>query len=134
MKSNSGSAYWQVIVATVVQSVAATSVFVCYSVIVAPLQIEFEPSRMVLMPGISAVSLASGIMSPLPGRAVDRYSIRKLMLLGTLSSPPLFGLVLNRKGSYDYALYGMVGAAVLAILLLIPQVRETSRSTVQAQQ
>ena len=65
-----------------VQAVSAGSIFTGYGVVVAPLKMEFEPSNFVLMLGVSVTSMLSGLMSPFLGAAIDRFSVRKLMLLG----------------------------------------------------
>ncbi len=75
--------WWQVVAAMIVQAVSTASIYTSYSVIAASLQSAFEPSRMVLMLGMTATALASGLLSPSLGKAIDRYSIRRLMLIGT---------------------------------------------------
>lgn len=72
----------QVMVAFVVQGVSAATVFSSYSVVVAPFKLEFAPSNMTLMLGITITVLASGILSPIIGTALDRFSMRKLMTIG----------------------------------------------------
>lgn len=66
-----------------VQAVNAGSVFAAYSIVAAALKSEFAPSNMVLMLGITVSSLAGGLLSPALGTAVDRFSIRTLMLMGS---------------------------------------------------
>jgi len=77
--------WWQVAVALVLQAASSASVFTAYSVIAVPLQEAFQPSRMMLMMGITAAALASGSLSPPLGAAIDRFSLRLLMLGGTLA-------------------------------------------------
>lgn len=74
--------WWQVAAAFVVQAVSSASVFTAYSLVAVPFKIEFAPSNMVLMLGITVTVLATGILSPPVGAAVDRLSMRKLMLIG----------------------------------------------------
>lgn len=74
--------WWQVTAAFTVQGISAASVFTAYSVIAVALNTAFEPSRMVLMLGITMTSLAAGIASPALGAVIDRYSLRSLMMLG----------------------------------------------------
>lgn len=78
------SGWWQVAVALIIQAISAASIFTAYSVVAAPLKAEFQPSHMVLMLGLTITSLASGMLSPPLGTAVDRFSIRKLMMVGSL--------------------------------------------------
>lgn len=76
--------WWQVVAALVLQAASSASVFTAYSVIAVPLQETFEPSRMLLMMGITAATLATGTLGAPLGAAIDRFSLRVLMLGGTL--------------------------------------------------
>ena len=76
------SPWWQLVAAMLAQAICGGSIFSAYSVVVAPLKMEFAPSNMVLMLGMTVTSLASGLLSPYFGGALDRISIRKLMLFG----------------------------------------------------
>lgn len=76
--------WWQVAVALIVNAVSAAAVFTSYSVVAGSLEQAFEPSRMVLMLGITVTMLAAGIMSPVLGKALDRVSVRWMMLVGSL--------------------------------------------------
>lgn len=76
------SGWWQVAVALIIQGVSAASIFTGYSVVVTPFKLEFGPSNMVLMLGMTLTSLISGLLSPSIGGALDRFSMRKLMLTG----------------------------------------------------
>ena len=75
--------WWQVAVSLVLQAASSASIFTAYSIIAVPLEKTFEPSRMVLMLGIPAVVAATGVLSPVIGAAIDKFSIRLLMLAGT---------------------------------------------------
>ena len=76
--------WWQVVVAVMVQAVATGAVIYAYSVAVVPLAAEFQRSRMLLMLGITTMTLASGLLSPWLGAKLDTYSITRVMLLGAL--------------------------------------------------
>jgi len=107
----------QVIVATIVQAVSAATVFTAYSVIAVPLQAAFEPSRMVLMLGITAVALVSGITSPLLGKAIDRYSLRGLMIVGAvLLSLGLLLLSLSQSMVQVIAVYAVCFSVSVVIM------------------
>ncbi len=75
--------WWQVIVSMNVQAVSSAGVFMCYSIIAAQLQTAFQPSTMVLMLGVTVTVITGGIMGPFMGAAIDRFSIRRLMLAGS---------------------------------------------------
>jgi MFS family permease len=55
-----------------------------YGVVIVPLGEEFKPSRMVMMLGITVVSVTSALLAPPIGSMMDRFSIRRLMLLGAV--------------------------------------------------
>ncbi|MCB2076662.1 MAG: MFS transporter [Novosphingobium sp.] len=55
-----------------------------YSVLAVPLAREFEPTRMVLMLAMTVMAAASGVLAPLLGDLMDRFSLRALMLVGAV--------------------------------------------------
>ena len=60
---------------------------------VKPLAAEFDAPRLVVVLGLTLLMLMQGIVSPFLGRALDRYSIRGIMVLGLiLCAGGLFGL------------------------------------------
>jgi hypothetical protein len=65
------------------QAVAPGTIVVCFSVLAVPLQ-RFAPSRAVLMLTMTIVYLVNGLASPAIGAAMDRYSIRKLLMGGAI--------------------------------------------------
>ena len=73
----------QVVVAAVGQGLSTTSVVTAYSVVAVPLAGAFHPSRTALVLTITLVMLAISVLSPPIGAAMDRYSLRRLMLAGT---------------------------------------------------
>lgn len=77
--------WWQVLVALLVQAVATGTIAYSYSVIVVPLSGEFETTRMMLMLGMTAMTLAGGLLSPWLGATIDRYSLKRMMMLAAIS-------------------------------------------------
>ncbi len=77
--------WWQVLVALLVQAVATGTIAYSYSVVVVPLAGEFESSRMSLMLGITAMTLVGGLLSPWLGASIDRFSLKRMMLLSACS-------------------------------------------------
>jgi MFS family permease len=65
------------------QAVGPGAIIVCFSVIAVPLQ-SFAPSRAVLMLTMTITYLINGLTNPLLGAAMDRYSIRKLLVGGAV--------------------------------------------------
>ncbi|WP_317932644.1 MFS transporter [Halioxenophilus sp. WMMB6] len=109
--------WWQVAIALLMQAVAAASVFTAYSIIAVPLKAEFQPSNMVLMFGLTITSLASGILSPLLGSAIDRYSIRSLMMVGAgLISCGFFALSFAGSMNQVVIIYGLCMAPATVLL------------------
>ncbi|GIX29789.1 MAG: putative MFS-type transporter YcxA [Porticoccaceae bacterium] len=74
--------WWQVGVALLLNAASSASIFTAYSVIAVPLEAEFQPGRALLMMGITAANLAAGLLAPLGGAAIDRFSVRRLMGAG----------------------------------------------------
>lgn len=53
-----------------------------YSLVAVPLYREFAPPRMVLMLSMTVMAAASAVLMPFLGGVLDRFSVRKLMVLG----------------------------------------------------
>lgn len=79
--------WWLVGVAFIAQMVGAGAIMYSYSVIVLPFESEFQASRMAMMLGVTVMPLVSALISPFLGRALDRYSLRAFMLVGSLALP-----------------------------------------------
>jgi MFS family permease len=77
--------WYQVLVAFLIQAMGSGALYYSYSVLVVPFSEAFEPSRMVLMLGITAMTLLSGIISPWLGAAIDRHSVRNLICCGVMA-------------------------------------------------
>lgn len=76
-----------VIIAFLVQMISSGTIFYSYSIVAVPLGAEFQSSRTSMMFGITAMALAAGLMSPLLGRAIDRHSVRAMMIAAALALP-----------------------------------------------
>lgn len=79
--------WWILGIAFFVQMLGSGTIVYSYSVVAIPLGAEFEASRMAMMFGITAMSLSSAVISPFLGPALDRYSIRIIMLLAGMALP-----------------------------------------------
>ncbi|MBW2942214.1 MFS transporter [Zhongshania aquimaris] len=64
------------------QNLSISATFGVYSLFFIPLMNEFSASRSVISSGIAILTLIMGLMSPLVGGLLDRFSIRKIMLIG----------------------------------------------------
>ncbi len=82
MRNSIYPGWWQVATVLTVQAVCSASIFTGYSIIAVALKAEFQSSNAQLMMGVMVVSMLSGVLSPVLGRAFDTVSIRFLMALG----------------------------------------------------
>ena len=74
--------WYLAIVAFLLLMVSNGAIMYSYSVVAVPLGLEFEASRVTMMLGVTVMTLAGGIMSPLFGSLIDRWSLRSMMLIG----------------------------------------------------
>lgn len=109
--------WWQVGIALLIQAISGASIFTSYSLIVTPLKLEFQPSNTVLMLGITLVSMVSGIVSPILGKAIDQRSIRNFMLLGAVLLSLGFFLLSLAGNMIQVAIIYALCMAVGAVLL-----------------
>lgn len=63
---------------------AAGMIASTYSIIAVPLAQEFQPSRMVLMLTMTVLAATCSVLMPLLGNLMDRFSVRKMMVIGGL--------------------------------------------------
>ncbi|MEQ6889093.1 MFS transporter [Halomonas sp. CS7] len=84
MKSNA-SAWCQVFVAFWIQAIGIGSLVYAYGVVAVPLAEAFQPSRMLLMLGMAAMTLCAGLYSPWLGARIDHSSLRRLMAIGVVA-------------------------------------------------
>lgn len=75
---------WRQVVSSFILLGCIAMITSAYGVIALPLAEEFGPSRMVLMLGITVVSVTSALIAPPLGGLMDRFSMRWIMLAGAL--------------------------------------------------
>ncbi len=117
MASRIYQGWWQLAVAMLVQAINAGCIFTAYSVVTAPLKLEFAPSNMVLMLGMTATSLVSGLLSPTLGSAIDRFSLRNMMMLGATLVSTAFILISLTGNMVQVVLIYAAGMSVASVLL-----------------
>lgn len=117
MASRIYQGWWQLVVAMLVQAINAGCIFTAYSVVTAPLKLEFAPSNMVLMLGMTATSLVSGLLSPVLGTAIDRFSVRNMMMLGATLVATAFMLISLTGNMVQVVLIYAAGMSVASVLL-----------------
>ena len=97
-----------------------------------------EAGYAVMALAVALVGLFGGLVMPLQGVLVPRIfgqavigrasGLLNFVVLGLLLvSPPLFGLIFDKTGSYD-AIFAVFAAASLATVLLVPYVRLSPRA------
>jgi MFS family permease len=108
---------WRIVaVAFLAQGLSTAATVYLYGMFLKPLTTEFGASRMVAGLGLSAMYAVQALISPSLGRALDRHSIRAIMISGTLGM--CAGLVLLStvgalwQAGLVYALLVGVGSAM----------------------
>lgn len=84
MNKNFSHGWAQVFVALLVQGVSIGAVYFTYGLVAVSFGETFQADRMVLMLGVTCIMITSGIISPWAGVWLDRYPIKRLMLIGVL--------------------------------------------------
>ena len=82
MKKTVFAGWWQVAIGMLTQAAATGTIVTCFSVIAAPLAKEFGASRGELGLVMTLTYLIGGLINPILGTAMDRFSVRKIMLGG----------------------------------------------------
>ncbi|MFN8626771.1 MAG: MFS transporter [Candidatus Binatia bacterium] len=76
--------WWLVLVGLITQGLGAGGVIYAYSVLVLPLEHEFQTTRMAMMWGVTCSSLVAGLVSPWLGSLADRRPLHVLMAAGVV--------------------------------------------------
>jgi sugar phosphate permease len=83
MKRTIFAGWWQVAICMLTQATATGTIVTCFSVYAAPLGKEFGASRGELGLVMTLTYLIGGLLNPILGTAMDRFSVRKIMLGGS---------------------------------------------------
>ena len=117
MKKTLFVGWWQVVVSMLNQAIAPGTIVVCFSVLAVPLQKEFGPTRAVLGLTMTVTYLINGLTNPLLGAAMDRYSIRKILMIGgVLLGTGFFALSFATSMIHVFVVYGLFLALANAVL------------------
>src|SRR4029079_12019162 len=93
----------------IVQITAWGTSYYCLGVLAGPIVADTGWSRSLVYFGFTVALLVMGAASPLAGRAIDRYSARNVMALGTLLvSAGLYALSLVRSGVACLLVWGFL--------------------------
>jgi MFS family permease len=116
--------WYLAIVAFLLLMVSNGAIMYSYSVVAVPLGLEFEASRVTMMLGVTVMTLAGGIMSPLFGSLIDRWSLRSMMLIGVFGMSCGYFLLSFTTASWQVPLiYGAL--MMLGLNLLGPLTTST---------
>lgn len=80
-----GPAWKQVVACLILQGVSGGTISSAYGVLAVPYGAEFDTSRMVVMLGMTVTLLATAILSPFAGGWMEKWSMRGLMLFGSIA-------------------------------------------------
>jgi MFS family permease len=109
--------WWQVVVCMLNQAMAPGTIIVCFSVIAVPIQKEFETSRTALTLTMTLTYLVNGLTNPWLGAAMDRYSIRKILIGGAMClAAGYFALSFSTSIIHVYLAYGLLLALAITTL------------------
>ena len=120
---------WRQVALSFILLAAVAMIATSYSILAVPLAEEFQPSRMVLMLSMTVLAGVSGLLSPFLGSLMDRFSLRNLMMLGTvmlaagyaaLSLAPTFTVVLVIFGVFIAPANVLLGPVAAGMLMLLP--------------
>ncbi|MFV0277138.1 MAG: MFS transporter [Parahaliea sp.] len=107
-------------VATLAQNLAIGLTYGSYGLLLAEISATFDGSRSSVSMGIALVSLVSGLSSPVLGFLLDRWSIRGILILGSLTASLGFFLASQAETLNQFLLcFGLiVGVGITAIGVL----------------
>lgn len=109
---------WTVTGATIATQAAQAGLLIYgFSALALPLEREFGTSRAEVMLATTCLSLASGALAPLAGRAIDRGSVRRLMLLACAMLAAGFLALSQARAIWQvWAIYGLLLAPANVLL------------------
>jgi MFS family permease len=109
--------WWQVAISMLNQAVAPGTIVICFSVIAGPLHKEFGVNRGTLGLLMTLVYLVNGLINPLLGAAMDRYSIRKILIGGgVVLAAGYFALSFATSMTFVFLIFGLLLAVANASL------------------
>jgi MFS family permease len=95
--------------------------FGTYGPFVASLGSEFTASRSLLSGGLALVVTFMGLLAPLVGRAITRWSIRRVVSLGLAVLASMLILTSLAASAWQFvALFGLLGGIAAACLVIVP--------------
>ena len=82
---------------------------------------EFAASRSLLSAGLALVVTFMGLLAPAVGRAIRRWSIRRVMSIGLVVLALMFLLASIAASAWQFvAIFGLLGGVAAACLVIVP--------------
>jgi MFS family permease len=95
--------------------------FGIYGPFVAGISGEFAASRSLFSGGLALVVTLMGLLAPAIGRAVGRWSIRRVMSIGLMALALMFVLASMAASAWQFvAIFGLLGGVAAACLVIVP--------------
>lgn len=109
---------WVIVALTFVAQFIVIGTFIqCFPVFLLPLAEEFEVGRGTVALPPAALLIVGAVSSPLIGRAVGRYPIRNVMLVGAASMAAGFALLASAQAFWQYlVVFGVTGSVAMGAL------------------
>ncbi len=120
MTKRAGSYFygWNIVGAAMVfQSITFGMTIYGFGFWVEPWSAEFGASRGQIMVGITLMNAASAIMSPIVGRALDKYSIRWIVTIGAIVLAAGFLIISTASGIWTVLASYMLMISIAVVLL-----------------
>lgn len=108
-------------IACIAQNVATGLTFGSIGLLIEPLSAQLQGSRSAISLAIALILLMMGVLSPLVGRWVDRWSLRGTMLIGAVLGALGFFLASRATSTTGFlASYGLLVGAGFALVGVLP--------------
>jgi len=102
--------------------------FGVYGTFVAEIAKLFPASRSVLSAGLALVMVMMGVLAPVVGAAIRRWSLRRVMIIGLLVLAADYALLSQARSALQFVvIFGIVGGIAAAFTVFIPSVTLTNR-------
>jgi len=117
----SGTDWWQVSIATLTNNFATGLAFGSFGTIILAMEKEYDASRATSSLAISLMLVSLSLTAAILGRLIEKVSIRKVMLCGTLLGSLAFGLAsVARDATQLLAIYFVLLGPATAMLGTLP--------------
>ena len=117
----SATDWWQVSIATLTNNFATGLAFGSFGTIILAMEEEYDASRATSSLAISLMLVSLSLTAAILGRLIEKVSIRKVMLCGTLLGSLAFGLAsIARDATQLLAIYFVLLGPATAMLGTLP--------------